>query len=415
MKALTYQIRPAGWALCYGLKRFWRGCLTTRLAGLALREVDPPALPTGQWVRVRTLLGGICGTDTAILAQKQPKDSILQAFSTQPLHLGHENVGVVDEIGDEVDASWLGRRVCVDPTLMCAARQIDPACDRCRAGEFGVCQRFGVDGDGAAGLPPATAIGYNPVTGGSFSESFVAHVSQLTAVPDEMSDEDAILTDPLACGVHAALRADLMDVRNVLVYGAGVIGLSVIAGLRARGYTGRIDALDRCDYLADLAVAMGADEYVQLPRDVRKRFAAIAERTGGTVHRARFNNHMLAGGYDLVFECAGASQSVTEALKWTRAKGQVMLVGTGDGRGTDLTPVWFRELRVAGAYGRQIEHADGRQISTYQLTHELMTAGTIKTDSLLTHTFALGDYREALGVTMNKAAHRAVKVAFDFR
>ena len=415
MKALVYKINPIGWATCWWMKRFWRGCLTTPMAGLHLKDVDEPSLPGPDWVHVRTMLAGICGTDTALLAQRQPMNSILQGFATPPMLYGHENVGVVEAVGDQVDPSWVGRRVCVDPALTCSARGIEPPCERCQAGQRSACENFAADGEGTSKLPPSTAIGYNPVTGGSFGERFVAHVGQLTAVPDAMTDEDAALTDPLACGLHAALRVDLAEVRTALVYGSGVIGLSVIGGLRARGFTGRIDVLDRCDYLADLARAQGADEYMQLPGEPKQRFEEIARRTGGTVQRARFGNYMLSGGYDAVFECAGAQQSLTESLKWARARGQVVLVGTGSGRGTDLTPVWFRELQMIGAYGRQIERVDGRDVSTYQLTHELMTAGTIKTDGILTHTFRLDEYRKAMSVALYKAEHQAVKVALDFR
>jgi len=364
---------------------------------------------------VRTLLGGICGTDLAILAQKQPPDSILQAFSSMPMGLGHENVAVVEEVGPGVDASWRGRRVCVEPTLCCEARGIDPPCDRCRAGEFGACERFADDGGGAAGLPPGTSIGYNRATGGSFGEYFVAHRSQLVPVPEGLSDELAALTDPVACALHAVLRADVAAARQVLVYGAGVLGLAAIACLRAAGCSGRIDALDCQAYLEAPARSMGADEFLRLPRGRAERFAEVARRTGATVQRARFGRYMLSGGYDVVFDCVGSPQSIDEALKWARARGQVVLVGTGHGGGVDLTPIWFRELDVRGAYGRQSERWAGRRVGTYALVHEMMGEGKLDVACLLTHTFRLREYKRAFDVALHKGRHGAIKVAFDFR
>ena len=91
------------------------------------------------------------------------------------------------------------------------------------------------------------------------------------------------------------------------------------------------------------------------------------------------------------------------------------LVGTGHGGAVDLTPIWFTELTVLGAYGRQVEHFGGRRIGTYQLAHELISAGKLNVDGLLSDTFALSDYRKAFKVAMSKSARRAVKVAFDFR
>jgi threonine dehydrogenase-like Zn-dependent dehydrogenase len=188
----------------------------------------------------------------------------------------------------------------------------------------------------------------------------------------------------------------------------------VVAALRATGFAGLIDVVARRGRLGGVARDLGADELLVLPRSRAGRFARIAQRTGATVHRVRFGNRMLSGGYDVVFECVGTAGSVSESLKWARARGQVVLVGTAGG-GADLTSVWFRELRVLGAYGRQVEQVGGRRVGTYQLVHELMAAGTLRTAGLLTHTFRLADYRRALAVGLAKSRHGAIKVAFDFR
>ncbi len=415
MRAIFYDIKPARWALCQVLKHCWCGSLTGKLGGLSLREVPHPPLPGDDWVRVRTLLGGLCGTDLAIIAQKQPPYSILQAFSSMPMMMGHENVAVVEEVGPGVDTAWKGKRVCVEPTLGCTARGIEPPCPRCEAGEFGACENFGANGLGRYKLPPGTSIGYNRATGGSFGESFVSHQSQLVEVPAGVSDEQAVLTDPVACSLHCALRADLSDAKSVLVYGAGVLGLGLVAVLRAMGFGGDIDVVGRHGYLGELASRMGASQVLNLPPQRPARFAAVAKRTGATVQRARFGNLMMCGGYDVVFDCVGSRQSLEESLKWTRARGQTVLVGTSSGGGVDLTPIWFRELSVIGGYGRQMETFGGERIGTYQLVHRFMAQGKIDMTPLLTHTFGVEQYRQAFDVALSKSSHGAIKVAFDFR
>jgi len=415
MRAIRYNVNPLGWATCWLLKRLWRGCLLTRLNGLRLVDVDTPQLPGDDWVLVRTLMGGICGTDMSLLAQSQPPNSILQAFGSMPMLLGHENVATVSRVGKSVDPSWVGRRVCVEPTLACQARGIDPPCASCRDGRFGTCLHFSGDTAGRYSLPAGTSVGYNNRTGGAYGEYFVAHVSQLVAVPETLSDEQAVLTDPVACSLHAVLRADVASARKVLVYGSGALGLGVIASLRALGYDGQIDAMDRCCYLDDAARGFGATEFLELPSQRGERFAIIAERTGGTVQTARFANYMLSGGYDIVFDCVGSASAVNESLKWTQSGGQVLCVATGHGGAVDLTPVWFSELRVIGAYGRQMETLDGRTATTYELVHEMMSDGRLDVASMLTHTFGLDEYHAAFATAASKAAHQAVKVAFDFR
>ncbi len=414
MKAIVYQVTPLGWATCKLLGPVWPGLRLSRLAGLSLQEVPQPDLPTPEWVLLRTLMGGLCGTDLAILAQKQPPDSILQAFSSMPMILGHENVAVVQAVGAEVDEDWVGCRVCVEPTLNCRVRGIDPPCRACRM-EVGPCENLGAAGAGAADLPAGTSIGYNSRTGGSLGEFFVAHHSQLVAVPDELNDAQALLTDPVACALHAVLRADLSGARQVAVVGAGVMGLSTIACLRATGYAGRIEAIEPARYLEPLARQLGADAFLSLPRRAGPRFAAVAQATGGSVARSRFGNRMLCGGYDVIFDCAGTAQSFNESLKWTGSAGQVVLVGTGHGGHVELTGLWFKELKVTGAFGRGLESYHGRRVETYRLVHELMRAGSLKVAGLLTHSFGIEDYRLALEVAMHKARHGAVKVALDFR
>jgi len=428
MKALVYDVRPIGWGTCKWLKLFWPGCLFSGLNGLGLRELPPPALPADDWVRCRTILGGICGSDLSVLLQRQPPDSILQSFSTLPMVMGHESVSVVEQVGPAADRGWLGKRVCVEPTLACAARGIDPPCPSCRRGQFGVCESFSANGLGRSRLPPGTSIGYCGPVGGAWGECFVAHQSQLVEPPAGLNDRQAVLTDPLACSLHAALKIDLRDrgpqtrasafgdsVGSVLVYGAGILGLGAVWALRAIGYAGSIDVIARHPHQHELARRRGATETLRLPENERDKFDLIAARTGGRVTRARLGNFMLTGGYDAVLECVGSRRTITEALKWTRAGGQVVLLATGHGRGADLTPVWFTELRIQGAYGRGEESFNGRRVPTYKLVHELMAATKLNADELLTHTFPLADYRAAFAAATGKGRSHCVKAAFEFK
>lgn len=414
MRALVFQVNPVGWITCQWLRHLRPMCVLGPAGGLRLRELPPPPLPGPDWVRCRTRLGGICGTDLAIIALRQPADSILQCFTTLPAVFGHENVAVVEEVGPEVDPKWIGRRVTVEPTLCCRVRGIEPECPSCAAGQYGACQNFSAAGAGRSKLPPGTSIGYCGAVGGAWGEEFVAHSWQLVEPPAAMPDRLAVLTDPLACSLHAVLRADLTLAGRVLVVGAGILGLGVVWALRARGWTGQLDVVVRHAHQAALAEKLGATQALVLPRDRRQRFAMLAERSGARVTRARFGNLMLSGGYDIVFDCVGSPPSLEESFKFARSRGQVVLVGTGHGRGADLTPLWFTELTVMGAYGRGLETDGRRRLHTYALAHELMLAHGAHLAGLLTHTFPLSEYRQALATAMNKSGTGAVKVAFEF-
>jgi L-iditol 2-dehydrogenase len=415
VKAIVYQTNPAGWALCKLLGRLVPSLLTGPANGVALRQVNPPELPGKDWVRLRTRLGGICGSDVAIVAQKLPPDSVLQGFAAQPFVPGHEAVAEVVEVGREVDPGLIGRRVVVEPTLGCVVRGTEPACPRCQAGEFGVCENFSGAMGGSANIPAGTSIGYGGGTGGSWAEQFVAHQSQLIPLDDSISDAQGVVVDPLACSLHGVLRAKLDGVQRVLVYGAGLLGIGTVRCLRAMGYAGQIDVLARGQAARDRAAESGAEDVFELPASPLARGRDIARRTGATLQEVRFGNYMISGGYDLIFDCIGSARSVNECLKWTRSRGQVVMVGTLQKGAIDLTPLWFRELTVLGAYGRCKEDYQGRRVSTSALVVELIGQGQLRADDLLTHTFGLDQYRDALKMALHKSRHGAIKIAFDFR
>src|SRR6185503_8329315 len=147
------------------------------------------------WGRVRPMLSGICGSDLATISGKS--SFYFSALVTLPFVPGHEVVG---ELLDDVDELPVGTRIVLSPVLSCLARGLDP-CENCAAGLTGRCDRV-TTGHVKAGLQ----TGYCADTGGGWSRAFVAHRSQLHPVPDELTDERAMLLEPLSCAVHIALR-----------------------------------------------------------------------------------------------------------------------------------------------------------------------------------------------------------------
>ncbi len=111
----------------------------------------------------------------------------------------------------------------------------------------------------------------------------------------------------------------------------------------------------------------------------------------------------------------GTPSAVEESLKWTRSNGQVLFVGTGHGGAIDLTPIWFTELRIKGVYGRGLDRLGDKTATTYELVHDLMLAGKLDVERMLTHKFPLDEYRKAFSTASGKSDHDAIKVAFDFR
>ena len=410
MLALTYDVSTWRWLACRAVGVLAPRVFVSTLSGLRLRQVPEPDLPGPRWVRVRTLLGGVCGTDLNLIRQREHPASVLRSFTSFPIALGHENVAVIDRVGSEV-ADWQpGRRVCVEPSLSCAVRGLTPPCPSCAAGRFSLCDRF-LDGD----FPPGTMIGLNNFTGGSWGPYFLAHESQLHAVPDAVDDARAVLVDPLACALHAVLRCIPAKGRRVLVQGAGIIGLGVVAGLRALDCGASITALVRHQQQGDRMRALGADRVIVAPRKLSsaQRFDRVADAVGGRRVSGGFGNQTLIGGFDVVYDCVGTGRSLGDAMKCTRPRGTTVAVGTSQIALVDTTPLWFNELTVLGAYGRQREDsAPGPPRHTYDLVLEMMASGKLATDGLAPRVFPLTDYRPALRLLMSSSGRALVKAAF---
>jgi len=408
MRAITFHISTPRWFLCKALGRFRRGVYWGRPSTLRLQDIPEQPLPGDDWVRVRPRLGGICGSDVSLVMLKTSPDSFGSALVIEPLVLGHENVGTVVERGPAAGDVAEGVRVNVDPIIACAARGRDP-CPSCREGQFCACWN---QAEGKEGL--GFSVGHSGVVGGSWSDSFVAHVSQLVPVPEGLSDEQAVLVDPLSAGVHAVMRRPPTDAdQDVLVYGCGVIGLGVIAFLRATGFKGRLLAVARYAFQKALALHMGADE--AWDRDDladRDYFSRLSDMYNLRVVRGQYGRPILLGGVDLVYDAIGGRSSVEDSLRLVRPQGTVMIVGMGHPRWVDWDPIPHKQLTVMGSHGRGIETWRGRQRHTYQVVHDLMAEGAFPADKLLTHVFPLEDYRTAFDVLTDKGRHAAVHGAF---
>ena len=363
---------------------------TSALSMLKLGDVAEPELPTRDWVRVRPSVSGICGSDLAAISGHI--SLYLDPLTSYPFVPGHEVVGILDD----------GSRVVIEPALGCVVRGIDPPCPRCAEGRPGLCYNV-TEGPIEVGLQ----TGYCADTGGGWGEVVVAHPSQVHPVPDKLTDEAAVLVEPFACCIHAALRGGATKDDIVVVSGAGTIGLLTVAAVRMYTPPKRLIAIAKHPTQRDLARKLGADQVIA-PADVfqRVRFATASRRLDG------MNRSLLLGGADITFECVGRADSLNDAVRFTREGGTVVVVGMPGEEKVDWAPIWQRELNVTGAYAYGSEpRKKGRK--TFDLALE--AAGEMHLDELTGPLFGLGDYRDAIAYAMSAGRLGAVKVAFDLR
>lgn len=307
---------------------------------------------SGQAV-VRVSASGLCGTDYRIWSGDRPV--------AYPLIMGHEFIGKVAAVGPGEKSLRIGQMVAVEPNFSCGA------CPLCREGNRNLCLS-------------RTAVGID--VNGGFAEQACVPARCCWPAPAGISDEQLLLAEPLAVVVRAVARGEARSGESVAVLGVGALGLLAIQLLKARGL--RVLAVGRTDRREGLARALGADGFA-------------ATETGRATEAARtFSGRE---GVDLVIETAGTAIAVAQALELAHPGGRVVLTGLPHEASTvDFFSVVRREMRILGSMIYQQEFPDAVR---------LLSDGTVRVDSVITHRFPLDRIQEAF------VAHRspgAIKV-----
>jgi len=337
---------------------------------LRLKDIDPPSLGAG-WHRVRPRLAGICGSDLSTIDGASSR--YFEPIVSFPFVPGHEVVGDLDD----------GTRVVVEPVLHCAVRGVDPLCPSCALGATNRCERVAF-----GHVEPGLQTGFCEDTGGGWSTSMLAHDLQLHRVPDDFTDEMAVMVEPAACGLHAA---DQVREESVVVLGAGTIGLTVIAALRAE-----VIAVAKHPVQRDVARSLGASTVCdpgEISGVVRRRYRSMMVGT------------QLTGGAPAVVDCIGSAASLQQALELVAPGGTVLVVGMPSTVSIDLTGLWHREVRLEGAYA--YTHGE------FERAFDVVRAKEL--GRLVSATYPLDRWKDAIRHAAEAGRRGAIKVAFDLR
>ncbi len=387
MKALRFSRHEGRYAAAMLVSKFVAGA-GAAVGPLSLINDDGPELPTSDWIRVWPRLAGICGSDLATIDGQTSR--YFEDFVSFPFIPGHEVVADTED----------GRRVVLEPVLGHASRGFELPFEGATPAD-GNDYRHLTCGH----LTPGLQTGFCESTGGGWSTEFVAHPSQLHEVPDWMSDELAVTIEPVAGGIHAALRAEGSDGDTVAVIGAGTMGLVTVAALRHFTNPGSIMIGAKYPIQRELAADFGAD-VVCAPNELAR---AVRSATGSFM----IGNH-LSGGADVVIDAVGSSDSIAAAIEMCRPRGRVVLLGMPGVVEVDLSPLWHRETELVGTYTYRTEtRPDGRQANSFALAMEL--AGKVPFDRLVSAQYPLARYVAALTHAGAAGSRGAVKVVFDMR
>ena len=300
-------------------------------------DVDTPALRPGE-ARVASSLVGVCGSDTHAAAGHHP-------FVPLPYNPGHEVVGVVEQVDDTVEGVEVGDRVIVEPTLPCWQ------CKNCLSGRINLCENLRFFG-----------CVYDQ---GGMAEQFTIPANRLHVVPDDLSDLQAVLVEPLATPVHAVALSGGVQDKAVAIIGAGTIGLLVLAAARYGGAR-RIVMTDRLDSKRERALRLGAD-------------AVIDAAAGDVVAQVR---DALGESADVVFDCVAIQATVDQAVAMALKGGTVMIVGVPAAPVTvPLPEIQDLQVRVQGSATYLPED--------YETAVEIIRSGAVRPADMVTAQYPL--------------------------
>jgi len=401
MKSIYFDLNIPKILLIQLISRVWKNVFYSRISPVSFGELPAIALPGSKWVRIKNRVSGICGSDLSLFfLEANPKISLAALPGLARVFLGHEICGEVIEVGSGVTGFKIGDRVIFQKTMPnCFQKEIELVCVQCAAGNYALCENQ------SEGTIPEN-------TGGGWSDFFLSHESNILLAPDSLTDDQAVLIEPAAVAVRAVLKKKPAAGDSVLVIGAGIIGLLTVKVIKLLQPTCHVTVLARHPFQGELAQRAGADVILS----GRNHYEKIAEITGAKHYAGMFNNHILLGGFHVIFDCVGKGESLHHAARWCKAGGTIVLVGVDYNPSKfDYTPIVFQEIQILGSFCHGQEEFKSEKISTFDLAMRFVTEKKLNLDGLITHRFRLENYRDALRIVTDKKNSSVVKAVFEFK
>lgn len=300
-------------------------------------EDRPRPEPSGREVVVRVEAVGVCGSDTTYFTGGAIGDYVVDG----PIILGHEAAGQVTAMGPEASLLRVGDRVAIEPGTPCRD------CRECLTGNYHLC---------ASLVFLAT-----PPYDGALVQYLLIDERNLFVIPDDMSYEAAAMAEPLSVGLWACRRAALRPGDDVLVSGAGPVGVLAAQAARAMG-AARVVVTDVSPFRLEFAEGLGFDAH-----------------HGDTPVDARF---------DVLLECSGARGVLADGLARLRPAGRAAVVGMAKGD-VALALSRYNPMEPTISLVNRYAH-------TWPTAISLISSGRVDVQSIVTHRFPLVETDRAL-------------------
>ncbi|KAF5303277.1 hypothetical protein FQA39_LY10016 [Lamprigera yunnana] len=315
-------------------------------------EQTPIPTPKDDEVLLKMEAVGICGTDLHVLNQGTIGSYIVET----PLVMGHEGSATIEKIGKNVKHLKLGDRVAIEPLVGCRR------CNYCRSGRYNLCPKV------------------ERVSSGRLVRHYVHDSDTCFKLPEHVTLEEGALLEPLSVSVHACKRGAISFGDNVLVLGAGPIGLLALQVAKAFGAS-KVVITDIVQWKLDVAKSLGAD------------YAVLGKVDDSEDDIVKKIVDVLGTNPTKSIDCVGIERTTRVAIKATISGGMVVLVGVGDDEiKIPSTDMLLREIDIRGVMG---------YANDYPTSIELVASGKVNVKSLITHHFKIEDIHKAFHVAKN--------------
>ena len=314
---------------------------------MVFKEIPVPEIAPHE-VLVEIDVVGICGSDAHYYTHGNIGDFVVKG----DFILGHETAGVVSAIGSDVKSLKVGDRVALEPGVVCGK------CEQCLSGKYNLCEHVEF-----FATPPYHGVFAN----------YVKHPENLCfKLPDNVSNMEGALVEPLAVGLHAAAQGDVKLGDTVVVFGAGCIGLVTLLACKARGAS-KVIVVDIIEKRLEFAKNIGADHVINAKsEDV---LSVINKLTDGK-------------GAHVVIETAGSAITVGQTAEVVKTGGVIVLVGM-----TVKAETSFDFMKLMGKEGTI--KTIFRYRNLYPVAINAISSGTINVKSIVTHEFEFDKISEA--------------------
>lgn len=338
---------------------------------LRLEEVEVPKPGKGQ-VRIAIKRVGICMSDVHYWTHGRIGDFVVD----NPMVMGHESSGIVDEVGEDVDHLKVGDRVAIEPGVPCRR------CSSCKLGRYNLCAKMRF-----CATPPVH---------GSLSKYFVHDADFCFKIPEHVGLDEAALLEPLAVAVHAVARGRVQNGDRVVICGAGPIGLVCLLVAKSAGAS-KVVLTDIDEKRLAIAKSMGADAAVNVMGLDAKAAAKAAVSAFGEVYTETDKRA------NAVLECSGTESGARTGIYASANGGTVVLVGMGKPEFTlPMLEAEIREVDIRGVF---------RYVNAYPLAVQLLADNKVDLKPLITHRFPISKAVEAFNAV--RSGENVIKVVIE--